>query len=119
MPGPSSCAITCRHLLLPLVRTLKMTSPRLAWSRMLRAISEMAAAISVISEAGKPSSIAISLPCWRAVTMSIVERISKRISTAGFCMVLGFGVEEGQAFLEVEGGADALKRQAELDHGEG
>src|SRR5437868_2236645 len=86
---------------------------------MLRAISEMAAAISVISDPAKPSSVASSRPCCRAVTMSIVEWISKRISSAGFCMMLGFQIQEGQALLEIEGGAHPLEGQAELNHGEG
>src|SRR6185295_16822827 len=86
---------------------------------MLRAISEIAAAISVISEPAKPSSVASSRPCCRAVTMSIVEWISRRISSAGFCMVLGFQIQEGQPFLEVEGRTHSFEGEAELDHGEG
>src|SRR5882757_1203166 len=84
---------------------------------MLRAISEMAAATRVTSAPENPRASAISRPCWRAVTMSIVDRTSTRTSLfGGLCMLLGLLVQERQSLLEVEGRADPLEGQAQLHH---
>src|SRR5437762_7291835 len=99
-------------------------SPRLAYIRMLRAISEMAAAITVWSPLENPASAARSRPRCRAVTTSTSAAmgISKSSPTvdasrsAALDSELGLDVEERQAFLQVEGGRHALERQPELHH---
>src|SRR6059058_1237393 len=101
-------------------------SPRLAYIRMLRAISEMAAAITVWSPLENPASAARSRPRCRAVTTSTSAAmgISKSSPTvdasrsAALDSELGLDVEERQAFLQVEGGRHALERQPELHHRE-
>src|SRR5258708_1095340 len=84
---------------------------------MLRAISEMAAATRVTSAPEKPRPSASSRPCWRAVTISMVDRTSTRLSLfGGLCMLLGLLVQERQSLLEVEGCADPFQGQAQLHH---
>src|SRR5688572_29650393 len=120
MPGPSSRAMIWMPFLPPLFAwcTGAITiSPCLAWSTMLRATSEIAAAISVTSAPLKPSSSASDRPRWRAVTMSTAELIAVRFSVSidrnAFCLQ----VQVGKPFLQIEGGADALQGQPELNHG--
>src|SRR5204862_8014103 len=99
-------------------------SPRLAYIRMLRAISEMAAAITVWSPLENPASAARSRPRCRAVTTSTsgAMGISKSSPTvdasrsAALDSELGLDVEECQAFLQVEGGRHCLEHQPDLHH---
>src|SRR2546427_7281259 len=92
---------------------------------MLRAISEMAAAIPVWSPLENPASAARSRPRCRAVTTSTSAAIGISTSSAtvdasraALNTKLRLLVEEQQAFLEIERGRHALERQAELNHGE-
>src|SRR5437868_14142423 len=98
-------------------------SPRLAYIRMLRASSEMAAAITVWSPLENPASAARSRPRCRAVTTSTsaVMGMSKSSATveasrSAIDADLGLDVEERQAFFQVEGGRHALERQPALPH---
>src|SRR5438093_5580821 len=93
--------------------------------RMLRAISELAAAITVWSPLEHPASAARSRPRCRAVTTSTsaaigISRSSPTIDTSRSPLdaELRLSVEERQALLEIERGRDALERQAELHHRE-
>src|SRR3989454_6920503 len=93
--------------------------------RMLRAISEIAAAITVWSPLEKPASAARSRPRCRAVTTSVSAVIGIRRSSATvdasrptLDAELRLLVEEQQAFLEIQRRGHALEREAELDHGE-
>src|SRR5713101_7937091 len=93
---------------------------------MLRAISEMAAAITVWSPLENPASAARSRPRCRAVTTSTSAAIgiSSSLGTfdaprAALDAELRLVVEEQQSFLEVQRGGHALEREAELHHGEG
>src|SRR5436189_4940471 len=94
-------------------------SPSLAWSTMLRATSEMAAATRVTSVPSNPSLIASLRPSWRAVTISIFELIATRCSFPMFNVPLGVLIQIGQAFLQIEGRPHAFQRQAQLHHGKG
>src|SRR5712691_8399981 len=125
MPGPWSRATITTPWRSPLVTTPSVTSPRLAYMRMLRAISEIAAAITVWSPLEKPASSARSRPRCRAVTTSVSAVIGIRRSSATvdasrptLDAELRLVVEEEQSFLEVQRGGHALEREAELDHGE-
>src|SRR5438552_1977837 len=82
MPGPWSRAITTTPCRSPFVTTLSAISPRLAYMRMLRASSEIAAAITVWSPLEKPASAATLRPCWRAVTTSTSDAIGTRSSSS-------------------------------------
>src|SRR2546429_7765829 len=101
-------------------------SPRLAYIRMLRAISEMAAAITVWSPLENPASAARSRPRCRAVTTSTSAAmgISKSSPTAepsrppALDPELSLDVEEPQAFLQTEGGRPALERHPDLPNRE-
>src|SRR5436190_2338385 len=119
MPGPWSSATTTIPCRSPSARPRKRISPRLAYMRMLRAISEMAAAITVWSPISKPHAAANSRPLCRALTMSTSDRIGTLDSSGTVQALLAAAVEEVQAFLEVEGGGDSLQRQPQLHHGEG
>src|SRR6185312_11639284 len=92
---------------------------------MLRAISEMAAAITVWSPLENPASAARSRPRCLAVTTSTSAAIGISSSSAtvdasraALAAELRLVVEEQQAFLEIQRGGHALEREAELDHGE-
>src|SRR5258706_471625 len=117
MPGPESSATTCSPTRLPWWTRSRTIRPCFACSRMFRATSEIAVAMTVRSEPTKPICPARLRPSWRAVTISAAERIG---TTASLGMLGGAdpSVEEGQAFLQIEGGGHVLERQAELDHGE-
>src|SRR2546429_1104140 len=100
-------------------------SPRLAYIRMLRAISEMAAAITVWSPLENPASAARSRPRCRAVTTSVSAAIGISSSSptvdpsrAALDAELRLVVEEEQSLLEVQRGGHALEREPELHHGE-
>src|SRR5947209_10438740 len=100
---------------------------------MLRAISEIAAAITVWSPLENPASAARSRPRCRAVTTSTsaaigissssatveASRSAVEASRSAVDSDLGLDVEERQAFFQVEGGRHPLERQPELHHREG
>src|SRR6266567_6109048 len=106
-----------------------MISPFLAYIRMLRAISEMAAAMTVCSPLENPATAANARPCCLASTTSTSAAIGSRSSSPTAAWFLGFGfergaffsaaIEEGETFFEVQHGGDAFQREAELHHGEG
>src|SRR5438552_2040797 len=80
-------------------------SPRLAYMRMLRASSEIAAAMTVWSPLEKPAFAATLRPCWRAVTTSTSDAIGTSSSSgtidaplAALDALAGDPVEEGQPF---------------------
>src|SRR2546426_11176537 len=111
----------------PFWTRLRMISPFLAYIRMLRAISEMAAAMTVCSPLENPATAASARPCCRASTTSTSAAIGRRSSSPTAARLLGFGferaffgaaIEEGEAFFEVQHGGDAFQRQAELHHGD-
>src|SRR6266849_5792775 len=125
IPGPWSRPTTTTPRRSPFVTTLRMISPRFAYMRMFRAISEMAAAMTVLSPLEKPAAPARSRPSWRAVTTSTSAAIGIRCSSAThdaslhpLDAQLRLPIQEGEALLEVERGRDALERQPELDHRE-
>src|SRR6266481_6120232 len=119
MPGPWSRAVTHKPRLEPLVTDWKTISPLLAYSTMLRATSEMAAATSVTSPPSKPSSFASARPFWRAVTMSESDMIGTSESFGMTKVPLDVAVQIGQAFLEVQRGANPFQSQPQLHHGKG
>src|SRR2546422_2422168 len=93
--------------------------------RMLRAISEIAAAITVWSPLEKPASAARSRPRCRAVTTSVSAVMGIRRSSATgdasrptLHAELRLVVEEQQALLEIPRRGHALEREAQLDPGE-
>src|SRR5881392_3892542 len=92
---------------------------------MLRAISEMAAAITVWSPLENPASAARSRPRCRAVTTSTsavmgMSNWSATVETSRSAVdaELGLDVEEREAFFQVEGRRDALEGEPELHHRE-
>src|SRR5437870_12847511 len=94
--------------------------------RMLRAISEIAAAITVWSPLEKPASAARSRPRCRAVTTSVSAVIGLRRSSAtvdasrpALDAEPRLLVEEQQALREIQRGGHALERDAALDRGDG
>src|SRR5436309_8558511 len=128
IPGPSSSATTMRPWWVPSTTLVNRTSPRFAYIRMLRAISEIAAAMTVWSPAEKPTSAASSRPVWRAWTTSVSAAMRQRRSSPTvdapiplpiLDAPMPLPIEEGESFLEVERGGDALQGQPELHHGEG
>src|SRR5574341_8697 len=129
MPGPWSVATTETPWRSPFWTRLSVISPFLAYIRMLRAISEIAAAMTVCSPLENPATAANARPCCRASTTSTSAAIDRRSSspTGGAARLpwLGFeraffgaAIQEGEALLEVQHGRDALERQAELHHRE-
>src|SRR6267378_8172787 len=90
-------------------------SPFLAYMRMLRAISEIAAAMTVCSPLENPATAANARPCCLASTTSTSAAIGRRSSSPTLARPLGFGLEralfgaavqEGEAFFEVQHGGD-------------
>src|ERR1041385_9042183 len=83
---------------------------------MLRAISEIAVAMSVESVREKPSFAASSRPWARAGTMSESESIGTRTSSP----ILGGpprpSVEHREGLVEIERGVERLEVQVELHH---
>src|SRR5260370_20172921 len=125
MPGPCSRATTTTPCRSPFVTTLREISPRFAYIRMLRAISEMAAATTVWSPLENPAWAASSRPRRRAVTTSTSDAMGTRTSSGMVDAALGLlqvvlrlPVQERQPLLEIERGRDTLERQPELDHRE-
>src|SRR5258708_3585750 len=94
-----------------------MISPRLAWSTILRATSDMEVAIRVKSDPLNPSAVASARPSRRAVTMSAAVLIATRVSLCMFQGPLGQPVKIRQPFFKVEGCPDAFQRQPQLHHG--
>src|SRR5207244_1153815 len=91
--------------------------------RMLRAISEIAAAMTVWSPLENPASAARSRPRCRAVTTSVSAAIGISSSSAtvdpsraALDAELCLAVEEQQSFLEVQSRGDALEGEPELHH---
>src|SRR5213075_2283481 len=110
----------------PFWTRLSVISPFFAYIRMLRAISEIAAAMTVCSPLENPATAASARPCCLASTTSTSAAIGSRRSSPTAGRLPWFGVEpalfgaaiqEGEAFFEVEDGGDALEGQAELHHG--
>src|SRR5256885_12148921 len=107
----------------------KRISPRLAYIKMLRAISEMAAAMTVWSPLENPASAASSRPFCRALTTSTSDVIATSSSSATGAptgtpslhtveALPALPIQKGEPLLEVERGRDAFERQAELHHRE-
>src|SRR2546428_13057068 len=118
--------MTTRPWRSPLLITLSAISPRLAYMRMLRASSEIAAAMTVWSPLEKPAFAATLRPCWRAVTTSTSDAIGTSSSSGTIDAPLAAlgalpraPAEAGHASLALRRGRDALERAAELDHREG
>src|SRR6267142_3308425 len=86
---------------------------------MLRAISEIAAAITVWSPALKPTSSASSRPRWRALTTSTSDAMVMASSSDMIAARLDLTVEEHESFLKVQRGRHPFQSEAELHHGEG
>src|SRR5256885_5976232 len=115
-------ATPCRS---PCWTRLNVISPFFASIRMLRAISEMAAAMTVCSPLEKPATAAKARPCWRASTTSTSAAIGRRSSSPTAARLfrfrferafLGPAIEERETFFPVQYGADTLQRQAQLHH---
>src|SRR3989475_4816707 len=120
MPGPWSSATTTIPCRSPSARPRKRISPRLAYIRILRAISDMAAAITVWSPISNPHSAASSRPFCRALTMSTSDRIGTLELLSGTVHpLLAAAVEEVEPFLEIESGGDPFQREPQLHHREG
>src|SRR5260370_436980 len=94
---------------------------------MLRAISEMAAAMTVCSPLENPATAANARPCCLASTTSTSAAIGSRSASPTVARSLGLGLEEAlfgpaiqerEALFEVQHRRDALPAQAELHHGE-
>src|SRR5579871_984054 len=83
---------------------------------MLRATSEMAVAIIVRSLPEKPATVAISRPCWRAVTMSASRATGTITSLATIAAFTEDRRQHLQRFVQIEGGGRDAQRQAELHH---
>src|SRR3989442_529796 len=81
MPGPWSRATRTRPSLPSSLSMPSVSSPFLAYSRMLRASSEIAVAMRVRWLFEKPICWASARPRWRAVTMSTSESIGTRVSS--------------------------------------
>src|SRR6267142_1778486 len=109
----------------PFCTRLSVISPFLAYIRMLRAISEIAAAMTVCSPLENPATAANARPCCLASTTSTSAAIGRRSSSPTLARSARFGLEEalfgapvqeGEAFLEVEHRGDTFERQTELHH---
>src|SRR5204862_588418 len=100
----------------PAASPRKRISPRLAYIRMLRAISEMAAAMTVWSPISNPQSAASSRPFCRALTMSTSDLIGTVDSSATIHPLLAEAVEEDVAFFKVEGGVNTLHGEKQFHY---
>src|SRR5512142_1614545 len=103
----------------PSLATRNTNSPRRAYMRILRAISEIAAAMTVWSAGENPNSAARSRPSCLALTTSLSVATSSRRSSAG--MVDAFArllVQERESLFQIERRRDALEGQPQLDHRE-
>src|SRR5258706_11492569 len=86
---------------------------------MLRAISEIAAAITVWSPALKPTSSASWRPRCRALTTSTSDAMVMASSSDMIAARLDLTVEEHESFLKVQRGRHTFQREAELNLEEG
>src|SRR3954470_20821914 len=130
IPGPWSLATIDTPCRSPFCTRLRVISPFLAYIRMLRAISEIAAAMTVCSPLENPATAASARPCCRASTTSTSAAIVRRSSSpteraARRSLVFGIepavlraAVEEREAFLEIQDGRHTLQREPELHHRE-
>src|SRR5512140_166577 len=96
-----------------------MTSPVWAYFRMLRAISDIAAAMTVWSPRLKPAPAARSRPSWRAVSTSASDAIGTCWRSTTGPRPLHALCEKLEPFLEIERNRHTLQVQAELHHREG
>src|SRR3990172_9037813 len=119
MPGPSSLATTWTPRRPGSSSAARTTSPRCAYTTMLRATSEIAVATSVCSVTESPLAAASSRPFWRAVTMSPSCSIGTLVSPGIAPAPRGASIHEREALLEIQGRRHALERQPQLHHGEG
>src|SRR6266508_6555599 len=111
----------------PFWTRLRVISPFLAYIRMLRAISEMAAAMTVCSPLENPATAANARPCCLASTTSTSAAIGSRSSSptvarsARFVLeqaLFGPAIQEREAFFEVQHRGDAFEGEAQLHHRE-
>src|SRR5919202_3865550 len=93
-----------------------MISPSPTWTTMLRAISEIAVAISVASVLEKPSCVASARPSARAGTMSESEVMGTRISSPILAVPPRPSVEHRERLVEIERRVERLEVQVELHH---
>src|SRR6266576_2547020 len=128
MPGPWSLAMIDTPWRSPFWTRLSVISPFFAYIRILRAISEIAAAMTVCSPLENPATAASARPCCLASTTSTSAAIVRRSSspTAARALglhferaLLGAAVQEREAFLQVQHGGHALQGEPELHHREG
>src|SRR5438552_15272294 len=103
-------------------------SPRLAYIKMLRAISEMAAALTVRSPLENPASAASSRPFCRALTTSTSDVIATSSSSAtgstptgtpslhALEAITALPIQKGEPLLEVECARHALDRLPDQHH---
>src|SRR3954462_6624252 len=85
---------------------------------MLRAISEIAVAMSVCSVLEKPHAAESSRPLCLASTTSVSRPMGTHTSTGTMAAPSEPRREERQTFFQIECRCDAVERQSELDHRE-
>src|SRR3989304_1253464 len=116
--------MTLTPFLSPLWTSSTWTSPQRAYSRMLRASSEMAVAITARSLPEKPASMLRLRPARRAVTTSAsvamwtFARAGVVVDTIESSALPIACLEGGQAFFQVKRSLDSSQRQPQLHHGE-
>src|SRR5919202_5076914 len=116
MPGPASCATTRRPYRPSSYIGSSRISPLPTWTTMLRAISEIAVAMSVASVREKPSFVARARPSARAGTMSESEVMGTRISSPIPGVPPRPSVEHRERLVEIEHRVERLEVQVELHH---
>src|SRR5919202_2950077 len=116
MPGPASCATTRRPYRPSSYIGSSRISPLPTWTTMLRAISEIAVAMSVASVLEKPSFVARARPSARAGTMSESEVMGTRISSPILGVPPHLSVEPRERLVEIERRVERLEVQLELHH---
>src|SRR5215211_6926008 len=116
MPGPESLATTTSPQRRSPISGRMATFPLPAWTRMLRAISEIAVAMSVASVREKPSLVASARPCARASMMCSSESIGTCTASSTVMRVLHQSVEHLETLLEVQGRVHGLEVELELHH---
>src|SRR5262249_6439705 len=114
----------------PFSTGLNRISPVLAYSRMLRASSEIAVAIRVRSPPAKPKRAARPRPIWRAITRSAADRIGTATPSRGMTSPrpptwlamraagLRSLIEVREPFLQVECRGHVLEGETEPNHRE-
>src|SRR5581483_10037402 len=118
MPGPSSRATTRMPARSSFCTTERTISPSPAYVVMLRAISEIAVASSVMSVEVKFSSDARARASRRAATTSESDAIATRSSSLTRLALLRPFLQERHALLEVERRVDVLHANPQLHHRE-